>query len=292
MASSTIAHRTRPQGGVWQRPLPGVVLLHNGTPTEIERTSAALLYAGPGAVLTGASALRRHGLRSVPSTEAIEVLVPASRHRASARFVVVERTVRPPTPVVLGGFPCADVGRAVVDHCRRLRDLRAVRALSAEAVQRRLCAIETLVEELRQAQRQRTARIRSAMDGVLAGIRSALEAEFRDLLRRGGVPEPQYNVDLLTPAGRFICAPDGWYADAGVATEVDSVEWHATRQGWEDTQARRGRMAAHGITVVPVTHQRMRTDPMGLLEDLKKALATGSQRPPLPLVAVLRSQAA
>ena len=63
---STIQYRCRP-GGPWQRILPGVVIAQSGAPSFHQHLAAALIYADPGAVLTGACVLRLRGLRSVPA---------------------------------------------------------------------------------------------------------------------------------------------------------------------------------------------------------------------------------
>jgi hypothetical protein len=292
--SSSIAQRTRPKGGPWQRPLPGIVLIHNGTPTPREKVAAALLYAGANAVVTGAVALRRHGLKDVPECNPgdVHVLVPATRHRTSHAFVIVERTIRPPEPVVIDGFPCAPVARAVVDHSRRIHDLGAVRAMSTHALQRRFTTADKLRSEVLDGPRQGSARVRESLEHVLSGIRSALEAEYRDLIRGSGLPEPEWNVDLFTPDGEFIASPDGWLADVGVANEVESRQHHMSPEDWEATQVRRARMASYGIIVVPVTFRRMREEPEKLIKDMRRAIAAGSKNPRLPLVAVRRSQAA
>jgi hypothetical protein len=57
---------------------------------------AALVYAGPGAVITGPAALRRFGLRA-PRADAVDVLVAARRRRQSTGFVTVHRTTRFPS---------------------------------------------------------------------------------------------------------------------------------------------------------------------------------------------------
>ena len=56
---AALQYRIRP-GGPWQRLLPGVYLAVTGTPTPAQREIAALVYAGPGSVMTGLAALRRH----------------------------------------------------------------------------------------------------------------------------------------------------------------------------------------------------------------------------------------
>ena len=58
-------------GGRWRRVLPGVVLLNSGSISQRQRVSAALLYGGPDAVLTGLEACRRYGVRRGPDPDSI-----------------------------------------------------------------------------------------------------------------------------------------------------------------------------------------------------------------------------
>lgn len=102
--------RCRP-GGPWQRMYDGVVLLHNGPPTRDQQVTAALLRAGPGAVLTGAEACRRHGLPA--SGSEIQVLVPG--RGTGSDELIVERASPPPAFADVGGFPVVSAARAVVD---------------------------------------------------------------------------------------------------------------------------------------------------------------------------------
>jgi hypothetical protein len=94
------AYRRCKPGAPWQRLLPGVVLLGNLAPTRRQLVEAALLYAGPKAVLTGLEACRRHGLRNVTDDHQVHLLVPHGQRAISSGHVVVERTRRMPDPVV------------------------------------------------------------------------------------------------------------------------------------------------------------------------------------------------
>lgn len=58
------------------------------------------------------------------------------------------------------GFPVTPVVRAVLDRARRLRDVDAVRALVAEAVQRRFCTPAQLALELDAGSKRGTALVR------------------------------------------------------------------------------------------------------------------------------------
>jgi len=82
MTERVLDYRIR-GAGPWQPLLPGVYLTHTGQPDDEAREMAALLYAGPQSVLTGAAALRKHGLAqnraSGPAGDrigAVDVLVP------------------------------------------------------------------------------------------------------------------------------------------------------------------------------------------------------------------------
>jgi uncharacterized protein YbjT (DUF2867 family) len=81
---------------------PGVYLTVTGTPTQDQREMAALLYAGTGGTLTGPAALRRHGIRAVQA-QLIDVLIPATRVRQSAGFVLIQQTSRLPELVCYTG---------------------------------------------------------------------------------------------------------------------------------------------------------------------------------------------
>jgi hypothetical protein len=63
MTESALDYRLR-AGGPWQRLLPGVFLTVTGSPTSDQRDTAALLYAGPESLLTGAAALRLWSVRA------------------------------------------------------------------------------------------------------------------------------------------------------------------------------------------------------------------------------------
>lgn len=122
MTPGALRHRIR-AGGPWQRLLPGVYLAATGTPTLIQNEIAALLYAGPGSVITGLAALRRHGLR-VPEGGGTTVLIPAGRARASRDSVAVWPTTRMPERVCFeGAVQFALVPRAVADAARELGQL-------------------------------------------------------------------------------------------------------------------------------------------------------------------------
>ncbi len=290
LAPGTFSRRTA-KGGPWRRLLPGVVLTHAGAPRPQEIARAALLYAGPDAILTGVEALRRAGA-SHGRDGTVDVLVPHDRRRASTGFVRVERTRRLPAERLLGGLPCAPVARALVDACRRIDDLDAVRSLVAPCVQRRACTLRDLVLEVAAAQRRGTRHLRTVLHEVSDGVRSVAEAQARTLLGQHGVPAAQWNVDLLGPDGQFVAAPDAWWDGPGVALEVNSQEWHVTPASWHDDQRRWRQLVALGVLVVPVTPRQLRETPVDVVRQLLDTLDAGARRPRPPVVARMGTQRA
>jgi hypothetical protein len=264
--------------------LPRIYVAHTGRPSAEQRDMAALLYAGPRSVITGAAALRVLGVStSVPRR--IDVLVPAARRPGSVAYVAIHRTKRMPGVAIEGKRSYALAYRALADAARSLSDLGQVRALIAGAVQRRECLPEMLADELRLGEIRGSARLRQVLTEVADGVRSAAEAEFRDLVKRAGLPMPMFNACLRRADGGFIAVADAWWAEAGVAAEIDSREWHLAPADWERTMRRHAEMISQGILVMHFSPGQIRSDPATVIAKIADALAAGRARPPLPISA-------
>jgi hypothetical protein len=246
LTRSALAHRVRP-GGPWRRLLPGIYLAQTGAPSVAQQETAALLHGGSGSVLTGSAALRGLGY-STAEPGHFDVLVPAARRPRSAGFVTIRRTTRMPRRVIREGSRFyALPPRALADAARFMGDLGEVRALIAGAVQRRDCTLQALVRELQAGQTHNSALLRQVLGEAAAGIRSIAEGDFMDLINRARLPVPMFNARLFGADGRFIATVDAWWAQAGVAAEVDSREWHLKPADWESTMRRHARISSHGI---------------------------------------------
>lgn len=285
MLSATVYRRCQ-QDGPWQRLLPGVVALHNGQPGSLQRVSAALLYAGRGAVVTGVEACRRHGLENVPDEQSVHVLIPWDRKVHSHGFVTVERTSRLPAPQRRGGVPVAPTHRAVLDACRRMSELDPCRALLSEAVQRHLTTPAQLADELSHGSRRGTALPRRALNEIASGARSVAEAHGQILWRRTGLPDASWNGRLYDSSGRHIASPDAWCDEVGFAWEIDSIAHHRGDAGFAATVARNSRYATAGVVVVQTIPARIRADPAGVIRELRAGYAAAAARPRPPLVFV------
>jgi hypothetical protein len=274
LTKHALRHRLR-LGGPWQSLLPGVYLAATGSPTRIQQEMAAMLYAGPGSVITGLAAVRQHHIRG-PVTESVDVLIPASRRRRDADFVQLHRTTRLPTQVwQLGPLRYALSPRAVADAVRDLTSLRDVRAMVADAVQRGHCRVPDLSEELSQGPSVGSKLFREALADVADGIHSAAEGDLKDLLAKSGLSAPLFNASIYDGDGTFIARPDAWWPEKGVAVEVDSHEWHLSPHDHTRTLERQRRMGKRGILVLPFTPREIRTQPAKVIAAIRDALKSG-----------------
>jgi hypothetical protein len=286
MTRSTIAYRLR-LDGPWRQILPGVYLTVTGSPSQEQRETAALLYAGPRSVITGAVAVRRHNLRCA-GLNMLDVLVPADSRRKSIGYVQIQRTTRMPEMLYTSGpLRFAAPVRAVADAARGMSRFSDVQAVVCEAIQRGRCTIEELVRELNEGPSAGARWYRMALAEVSEGVRSVAEAQLKHLIDRSDLDPPMYNADLYTLDGIFLGRPDAWFARAGVAGEVDSREYHLRAKDYEETTRRHNRMEAAGIHLLHWLPSTIKTDPRQVIDDLRNAITAGHKRPPLPIKAVL-----
>lgn len=212
------------------------------------------------------------------------MLVPAVRKRSSHGYVVIHRTRRMPEQLTCDGLlQFAPAARAVADTVRELSRRSDVRAVVASAVQQRTCSIRELAAELAACLRRGSALFRSVLAEVADGIRSPAEADFRDLIRKSGLPLPLFNPRLLLD-GSLLAIPDAWWPDKGLAAEIDSREWHLSPDDWEATMRRDNRLRAAGIRVLHFSPHQVRTAPETVLRDIAALLRTGQVVPGLVTV--------
>ncbi|MFF4322100.1 hypothetical protein [Streptomyces sp. NPDC001568] len=288
----TIASRTRP-GGPWQRLLPRVYLLQTGPPDPRRRALAAVLYAaeptadplsGDTAVLTGGAALALLGIRDTPTTPA-DVLIRAPRRLAPAPGVRTRATSRWPGTMTVSGVPTARPVRAAADFAARTEPGAPpdrIRSVLAQVVQAGWCHPHDLHAELRASRLLARPAVRAAAAELLAGVRSVAEARARDTLEATDLPTPLWNARLHTSDGAFLASPDAYWPDEGVALEVDSAEYHYTRDAWQATLRRRLRLESHGILVVSATPAMLRDTPTEVLAALRAFLDLARSRPTPP----------
>lgn len=287
VAAKTIVDRTV-GGGPWQRILPGLVLLHNGQPSRQQRNTAAVMYGGDDAMLSGRAGLALHGFGTSAQPSKSLLLIPQGKHRKDISFVEVERTWRPPEPVKKVGLPVAPLNRCLLDAARRMTDQRACTALIAEVVQRGAVDVGSLLTELDKGSGRGSALPRRALRELLGGAHSVAEVDAAQLYARSGLPPGMNNVAIYTEAGEFIMIADNWIDDVAVSLETDSFEHHASPQAYEQTASRRVSAEGHGVIVVSHSPNAIRTQPDKVMDDWRKAYQRALERPRPNVVAIPR----
>ena len=230
---------------------------------------ASILYAGPGAMLSHASALWWHQL-----VEHRPTLIQLSTPRKCASLpgikVYARRSLK---RIHHRRLPTTTVSQALLDFARTAPVEKVVRAL-AEADYRRaldtpelhgLCGPGRVGSAtLRQALRQHTPE--------LARTKSELERAFRALCRRGGIPhEVNHRVCGITV--------DAFWPDLGVVVELDGVQGHATPAQIARDRRRDLKLRAAGYIVLRYSYDQIVREPEAVLADVRAALAIAVIRP-------------
>jgi hypothetical protein len=281
LTRSALAHRIRPSGP-WQVLLPGVYLGVTGRPDHDQLDMAALLYAGPVSALTGAAALRRHGLEAQDSP-VVDVLVPAGRQCRSRSFVAVQRSTRIPADILVAdAIRYAPAARAVADAVRQMTDVRQARTLTAAALASGACSLQQLERELAAGPIRHSALLREVISSIREGTGSAPRGALRALLTRSKLPLPLFDASIYDGA-LMIARVDAWWADAGVAAELGSGGWQLAPGNWAEAMRRQTRLAERGIIVLQLSARQLEDEPDAVLAAIRNALAAGTGRGPVSI---------
>ncbi len=213
--------------GYLHRVLPGVYAVGHAAPSIAGDLAAALLYAGPGAALSHATAAWWHDLLGArPFT--IDVTTPRRcRSLPNANLRVHERRHRP--RVWRAGLPSTTVADTLLDCAAAGSGLNGVRRLLAEADFQRLLHAGVILQACR-AGRPGGATLRAALARhlpLLAQTRSGLEADFVFLCEAADIPLPELNkiiagvrVDALWRKQRLVVELDG-AGNHGTPAQID-----------------------------------------------------------------------
>ena len=259
-----------------QRMMRSVYARQPGPWSEDQRVLGAMLWAGPPATLTGAAALHLLGLE-VDAPSIRRILVPESkRARRSPHGFEVVRTRRMPRTQLRNGVRVATMARALAD-AGRLRELPRgiLHGLTLSALQRRLVLPEHLASELDLGLPGGTHGVRDAVFAFKDGAWSVPEGALIEAVRtREALPAMLANCRLLDSGGHLIGVPDGYFPDAGVVVQVHSKKFHSGTDAdgidrWDSTLSGDRGYLRHGLVVVPVSVDAVRSGSERLLDELE-----------------------
>ena len=224
-------------GRAWRVVLPQVFGIAREQPSPRQRQIAALLWAGPQAVLSGPTAARLHGVTSAEPMARVHVLVPAPQRSRTSGFAQVRRTVlHDPGWVTRGPLRLSSPARAAVDAARAARTPDARAAILIEAVQRGIVTLDDLQEWVLRLRPRDAVTLRAPLDEAASGAWSLPESELLDLVATSTLlPLAWANPAVTTADGAALTTPDLWFDDVAMAVMVHSRRHHSEADQWDDT---------------------------------------------------------
>ena len=288
----------RLQSGSWQRLHRGTYATFTGCPSREAKLWAAVLRAGPGAVLSHETAAEIHHLIDKPSSK-IHISVPAQRnpsrlHRIPG--VVVHRSrCLTPEPQPPWQLPRTTVEDTVLDLIAAARTFDDAYGWISAATGRRLTTPARLASTLAARPRIRwRGWITAALHDAADGVHSPLERHYvHGVERAHGLPPARRQARRRHgSATRYL---DNLYEQYGVCAELDGAAAHPAEGRWRDTHRDNASLTQHTLTLrygwPDVTENRCQTATQ-IAEVLRHRGWTGTLRPcSLTCTAVPASQA-
>jgi hypothetical protein len=261
-------------GGLLAQPWRGVVVPASDSLKMATRAEAALLVAGPPAVLSGATSLALHGISVVDGGD-VHLTVPYTRRVRSKPGLVVHQCDYEPHDVIeIDGLPTFSLDLALADFLCRGDKPTAFAAV--EEAMRGL--LPDHLQKLRENVRDRIVG-RSARQGIHRALsmlaladgraESPPESMLRLIVVEAGLPAPEVQYPINDIEGKLLYVLDMAWPARRVALEYDGFAAHENRQ--EADAERDRRMAGRGWITIRAAAADLR-DPARVLRELREAL--------------------
>lgn len=296
--------RGRMAGGDLERPFRNVRLSRRDSaelagqtqeppaPTELARRCAALLVALPhGACLSHLTAGRLWPLPlpSAPDDEPVHVSVPGGV-RSPRRTGVIGHQLTDPRASVANrrGLPMVDAATLFcqLSAALSLPDLVAVgdalvlRPVFAEPWQERpWVTLPELTERVQIFRGRGKLVAATAVALIRPGVESRPETLLRLTIVDAGLPEPEVNVDVFDPRGRFLARGDLVYRRWKVIAEYDGDQHRTSTRQFDKDVRRLDDLAANHWRVVRIVGRSFFTDRRECIERVARALTEAGWRP-------------
>ena len=265
------AVRARLESGHWQRVKPGIYAVFTGELPRRAALWAAILQAGPDAMLSHQTAAEIDGLTSRP-TSAIHLTIPGQRHTYPSPGLVLHRSrraaaARHPTRTP----PRTRIEETVLDLATSARSFDEAFGWLAQACGGHFTTPARLREAMADRGKMRwRPEIAVALDDVADGAHSGLEFRYlRDVERAHGLPRGSRQArtlrggrgeyrDILYEQYRVVVETDGRAAHPSAVRWMDAARDNAAaarglvtlRYSWSDTVSRPCEVAAEVAAVL------------------------------------------
>jgi hypothetical protein len=253
--------RNRARYGDWQRLASGIYADFTGAPKREAQLWAALLRAGPGAVLSHWTAAERHGLADKPSA-AVHLTVPAECHpaRSSAIPGIVIHRSRSLDQAIHPAMspPCTRVEHTVLDLIEVSATFEEAYDWICRAVGRRRTTPARLREAMAMRPRMRWREDLKLAFGDAKGALSVLERRYvRGVERAHGLPTARRQARVWQGTGnRYL---DNLYEEYRACVEIDGAAAHPADEQWRDKDRDRWNAVHHRIGTIRIGLLGLRT---------------------------------
>lgn len=243
------AIRARLRSGHWKQVYPGVYATFTGALGREAAMWAALLRAGPAAILSHHSAAEVDGLTDRPIA-AIHITVPESRRVPQTPGVVIHRsgriwTAHHPSRIP----PRTRIEETALDLAEDAKTLDDAFSWLARACGRRLTTADRLHQAMDARKKmRRRADLAIALADIGDGLHSLLEYRYvRNAERPHGLPRAQRQAQVVIDGQRRYL--DNLYRPFGVGTELDGNAAHPIEERWRDIHRDNGAAEA-GVEIL------------------------------------------
>jgi very-short-patch-repair endonuclease len=256
------AIRYRAKAGRLHRIHRGVYAVGYRKLTRQGHRMAAVLAYGPDAVLSHRSAAAHWGIGS--AAYKTDVTTPQSK-RSRGMIRAHTSALHPEDRTVHDGIPVTSVARTILDLAARGSNDQLTNLIE-NADRRQQFDLKALDRAM--ARRPRavgTRRLRTVLRTYRgsADTRSKLERDFRKLIHRAGLPEPQFNVLI---AGLTV---DVYWSQWKLVVELDGEPYHKNPRAFETDRVRDATLQKVDLRVLRVTGDRLDNAPGAVLADIR-----------------------
>jgi very-short-patch-repair endonuclease len=252
------AIQRRVEAGRLQRLWRGVYAFGHSELRLEGRLLGAAFACGPGAALSHRSTADRWGILATARRRIdVTVATRSGRRKQAGIDLHCVRRLDERDITSLDGIPATTVARTLVDLCAVVPPRMVEKALE-QAYMLQLIAPNAIEDALERAPGRRTAPLRRllALERRAQTLtRSELEEAFLALCRRGGLPDPEVNVQLHGYEVDFL-----WRKQRRVV-EVDGYAFHSMRGAFERDRRKDVDLELAGFPVTRFTHDQVIYDP-------------------------------
>ena len=236
----------RLRSGRWRLIHRGVYVTFTGVPARRARLWAAVLSAGPGAMLSYQTAAELQGLAD-KATNPIHLTVPHRRHISAGEGISLHRSDRAVEALEQRSYPPRTrIEETVLDLTQTAKTFDDVCGWVTRAIARELTHETRLDAAMKARQRLRWRHdLEQLIAAAAGGDHSVLEFRYhRDVERAHGLPDSARQVAFTTRNGRRG-RRDRVYEPYGLVIELDGRLAHSPEDQWKD-QTRDNAAAADG----------------------------------------------